>query len=91
MPFEPNDSFFSEIGTGPELTQMCVDKAEQIRSAAVSSAPVDSGAYKGSITVKVKRSARRNVAVVEASDPKSLLIESRTGNMARAVRGVKRG
>lgn len=59
-------------------------RAEQVAATARSSAPVDTGEYRDSITV-VSETTDRAVARVVARDRKSHAIESRTGNLARAL------
>jgi hypothetical protein len=87
---EINDGFFEQLGRSPEVTQLCVNVAETIAAAAIASAPRDTNAYANSIHVEVVQRSRRNVALVIAEDPKSLLIESKTGNLARALNQVKK-
>lgn len=88
---EFNDAFFEKLGRDPAVMAQCVAKANQVAAAARTSAPVDSGDYKNNMRVEVQPRGRRNAAVVVASDWKSLLIESRTGNLARALKAVGRG
>lgn len=86
-----NDAFFEQLGRSPAVVAQCVAKANQVAAAARASAPVDSGDYKNNIRVEVQSRGRRNAAVVVASDWKSLLVESKTGNLARALKAVGRG
>lgn len=88
---EFNDAFFERLGKSAGVTALCVAKAEQVAARARSTAPVDTAAYRGSISVRVVERSRRNAAVVTAADWKSLLIESKTGNLARALKAVGRG
>lgn len=87
---EFNDSFFSELGHSPAVTELCKQKAEEIANLARSTAPRDSNEYADSIHVEIVSRANRNTALVIASDPKSMLIESNTGNLARALKQVKK-
>lgn len=87
---EINDAFFERLGRSPEVTQLCVDVAETIAAGARASAPRDTEAYANSIHVEVVQRSRRNVALVIAEDPKALLIESKTGNLSRALNQVKK-
>lgn len=87
---EFNDGFFENLSRSPGVTGLCVAAAEKVAAAARSSAPVDSGDYKRGIVVRTKYQ-RRSVAVVVATDPASMIIESKTGNLARALRSAKRG
>ena len=59
-------------------------QARKVAAAARESAPVDTGAYRDSIHVE-DATTDRAVARVVADDWKAMLIESRTGNLARAV------
>lgn len=86
-----NEAFFEQMGRSAAVTGLCVSKAEQVATNARASAPVDTEAYRNSISVSVQPRRRRNAAVVTAADWKSLLIESKTGNLARALKAVGRG
>ena len=59
-------------------------RAEQVADAARSSAPVKTGEYRDSIAVEMGSTDRATAHVV-AHDRKSHIIESRTGNLARAL------
>ncbi|MBW4094587.1 MAG: HK97 gp10 family phage protein [Acidobacteria bacterium] len=80
-----NEDWFSKFGHSSEVTAVIRAKAEQAASLAKSSAQVDTGAYRDSIHVEVKSAKTRNVALVVASSPHSVFVESRTGNLARAL------
>ena len=58
--------------------------AERVLQVARDNAPVKSGAYRDSIHIENATTDRAVVRVV-ADDEKAMLIESRTGNLARAV------
>lgn len=85
-----DDAFFERLGRSPEVTQLCVDVAERVAAAAKASAPRASNEYANSIHVEVVSRNRRNAALVKADDDKSMLIESITGNLARALNQVKK-
>lgn len=87
---EFNEAFFEKLGKSPEVTALCREKAEAVAAAARASAPRDSNEYANSIEVRVVERNRRNAVLVVATDEKSLLIESKTGNLARALQQVKR-
>lgn len=88
---EFNNAFFEKLSTSPEVTALVTEAAERIAAIARETAPVDSGDYKNGIAVVVKRQ-KRSVALVVASDPKSMIIEAKTGNLVRALKaGRKRG
>lgn len=85
------EGFFDKLGHSARLTAINVRKMEAVAARARASAPVETGEYRDRITVRVKRAAKRNVVLVVAEDPKSLIIESRTGNLARALNAEKNG
>ncbi len=84
-----NNAFFDELSTSPAVTALCVEAAERVAAIARSTAPVESGDYKKSIVVSTKRQ-RRAVALVVSDDPKVMIIEAKTGNLARALRKASR-
>lgn len=58
--------------------------AQTVLAAAIASAPVASGRYRDSLHI-VSATTDRAVERVVASAPHALLVESRTGNLARAM------
>ncbi len=89
MPVEFNEGFFEDLSRSPAVTGLVVGIAQEIANDARSTAPVNTGAYRDKIQVRVKYQ-KRVVAEVTAADPKSLLIESKTGNLVRALNRRKR-
>jgi len=86
-----NDKFFDEVGKSPRVVAVMMGPAEQIASRARSTARVDSGDYRDGIVVRVRYSDHRAIVEVIATDEKSMLEESITGNLARAAASVARG
>lgn len=91
MAVDFNDAFFEKLGKSPEVTALCVKKAEEVATAARASAPRDTEDYARGIVVRVVERNRRNAALVVATDEKSMLVESFSGNLARALKRVSRG
>jgi hypothetical protein len=60
------------------------EKAEAIADRARSSAPVDKGEYQDSIRV-VSDTTDRAVERIVATAPHALIVEAKTGNLARAL------
>lgn len=94
---EINDAFFEQLGRSAAVVGLCRAKAEEVAAVARSTAPVgpDSrggapGDYRDSIHVEIQSRTHRDAAVVVADNWKALLIESRTGNLARALNQVKK-
>ena len=73
----------------PGIVAVVKRQTDRIAAVARSTAPVDDGDYKAGIRTRIKYQERA-VGVVEATDPKSLIIEARTGNLARAVKKAAR-
>lgn len=89
---EFNNAFFEELGGSPAVEALVVAAAKRVEGAAKAAAPVDTGAYRAGIHVEVRRHRKlRTVALVVASDPKSMIIESKRGTLARALQAAKRG
>lgn len=86
---EFNDSFFDEMGRSAGVTKLVVDVAEEVAARARADAPVDTEAYRNGIVVRLKHQ-KRSVALVVSTDPKTMLIEAKTGNLVRALRAQKK-
>lgn len=87
--FTPNQGFFDTILRAPGVKALVDQSAERALAAAQQSAPVDTGAYQAGLHIEHHQSRFRDVARVVGSDPKTLLIESKTGNLARSVKAAK--
>jgi len=81
-----NHAGISEVLSSPGVRAMLTEKAERVAARARGSAPVDTGAYEASIHVEQATTDRAVVRVV-AAVPYALVVESRTGNLARALSG----
>lgn len=84
-----NNAFFEELSRSPGVQAVTVEAANRVAATARSQAPRDSGDYAKGIVVR-KKFQRRVVALVEGTDPKTMLIESKTGNLVRALQANKR-
>lgn len=82
-----NDRFFEQLGKSAPVVALVVAAAHRVEGTAKQTAPVgETHGYVNGIHVETKEAKYRTVALVVASDPKSMLIESKTGNLARAVK-----
>jgi hypothetical protein len=75
---------FDEILNSNEVRDLCTTRAERALSAARSAAPVDSGAYRASLRLE-QATTDRAVARVVADVDYAMVVEARTGNLARAL------
>lgn len=82
--------FFEQILTSESVGRLCEEQANRVADIARSTAPVETGDYRDGIRVKRERVGDRVSGLVVGEDWKTLLVESTTGNLARAVRAVKR-
>lgn len=88
--FTPNKAFFDSILRSAGVRALVDQAAERTLSAARTTAPVDTHAYRNALHIEHRASRYRDVAEVVGSDEKTMLIESITGNLARAVKAAKK-
>lgn len=84
-----NDFYFDEILKSANVEKLSKAAAERAATVARTNAPVDTGSYRNQIEVTTRESRFRRVYRVVGRDPKTLLIESKTGNLARALKAAK--
>lgn len=84
-----NPAFFDRIMKSAEVENLTKKRAEAALAIAQHTAPVDSGEYRDRLKVEQHNSDYRTVFRVVGTDWKTLLIEAKTGNLARAVKAVK--
>lgn len=73
-----------ELLTDPGVRRYLAGLADQVERAATAAAPVDTGKYRDSIQ-RESVTTDRAVERVVATAPHARLVESRTGNLARAL------
>jgi hypothetical protein len=86
---EFNPSFFDSVLRGPKVENLVDAVAQKALSVMRVNAPVDTEAYRNGLHIEHKESQYRRVTRVVGSDDKTLLIESKTGNMARGLKAAK--
>lgn len=86
-----NQAYLDAVMTSPEVLRQQEAIGRKVLAKAKASAPVDSGAYKRGIKMTRARRRYRYAVIVEATDSKSLMIEAKTGNLARSLKSVGRG
>lgn len=84
-----NAAGMDALARSPGIAAAVMAVAEQIAAEARASAPTDSGEYRSSIKTRLKFQ-KRAVALVYSEDPKAMIIESKTGNLARAAKRAGR-
>lgn len=86
-----NPRYFDTILKSSGVRSLTKATADAVLARARSAAPVNTGAYREGLRVELRESRYRNVYRVVGTDRKTLLIEARTGNLARALKAVGRG
>ena len=84
--FDP--AYLERLGRSSGVVGLCRSIADRVASIATSTAPVDTGEYVDSIHVEIVPRTDRDAAIVEAADPKALIIEAKYGILSRALQGV---
>lgn len=82
-----NSAGIRELLNAPGVRAELARHADRVEAAAKAGAPVESGAYRDSIH-RESATTDRAVERVVADAPHALLVEARTGNLARALGGV---
>lgn len=84
-----NEGFFDQILNSAGVQSLTKAAAKRVLDKARSTAPVDTGAYRAGLALTSKQAAHRKVWLVVGADPKTLLVESKTGNLARAAKAAR--
>lgn len=84
-----NNEFFDTVMRSAGVRAIAKKAAQTALAKAQASAPVDTGAYRAGLHLEEHSAAYRYSERVVGSDPKTLLIESKTGNLARALKGIR--
>lgn len=82
--------FFDQIMKSAGIERMVDSTAEKALGIAQANAPVDEGDYKSGLKVEKRDTQYRHTARVVGEDWKTMLIESKTGNLARALKAAKK-
>lgn len=86
-----NNEWFNNLSRSAGVAALVDEVVDRVAETARSTAPDATGEYKAGI-VTASKLQERYVGLVIATDDKSMIIESRTGNLARALRtNTKRG
>ena len=75
---------FAEILNSGEVRDLCTERAQRSLEAARAAAPVASGAYRASLHLEQDTTDRAVTRVVSDVDY-AMVVEARTGNLARAL------
>lgn len=83
-----NQAYFDQIMRTAAVEQMTKARAEKVFKLAHDTAPVDTGDYQRGLAVERHKSAHRDSFRVVGHDPKTLLVEAKTGHLARCLKAV---
>lgn len=84
-----NNRYFDELMNSAGVKAMTRRAAEKTLEYAKAHAPVDTGAYRDGLQIEEVKHAHRTTCMVVGHDSKTLLVESRTGNLAKALRKAR--
>ncbi len=84
-----NNSFFDEMLNSAGVRVLTRGAAEKALNIARANAPVDTGAYRDGLQVEAVQHAHRTTYRVVGTDAKTMLIESQTGNLVKALKKAK--
>ena len=84
-----NDGFFDQILRSPGVEGLCKQKAQEAMAIAKANAPVKSGAYRDGIELETVERQHRRTYMVVATAEHSLLVETQTQNLAKALKAVR--
>ncbi len=86
---EFNPRFFETVLRQPKVEAVVDQAAQRALAVAKATAPVDSGEYRDGLHIEHHDSRYRRAARVVGGDDKTMIIESKTGNLARALKAAK--
>ena len=81
-----NDKYFDELMNSAGVKAMTRRAAEKTLEYAKAHAP---GAYRDGLQIEEVKHAHRTTCMVVGTDPKTLLVESKTGNLRKALKAGK--
>lgn len=84
-----NEGFFESILRTSPVESLVDGIANRALDIAQANAPVDTEEYRDGLHIEHHESRYRRTTRVVGSDEKTLLIESKTGTLARALKGAK--
>ena len=84
-----NDVFFDQIMNSAGVRAMTRGAAEKALGVAKANAPIDTGAYRDGLEVKAVQHAHRTTYMVVGTDAKTMLVESKTSNLRKALKAAK--
>ena len=84
-----NPKFFDEILNSAGVKALTTLAANRALAYAKAASPVDTGAYRDGLQIEEVKRAHRTTVMVVGHDPKTLLVESKTGNLTKALRKAK--
>ena len=84
-----NPKFFDGILNSAGVKSLTMLAADRALAYAKAAAPVDTGAYRDGLGIEEVKREHRTTVMVVGHNPKTLLVEARTGNLTKALRKAK--
>jgi len=86
-----DQGFFDNLMRSAGIQSLQQAAAQRVLAAAQASAPVRTGAYKRGLRITKAEHKYRTTYLVEGTAPHTLLVDAKTGNLARALKAAGRG
>lgn len=86
-----NQKYFDAIMRSSGVQSLEREAAERVLARAKATAPYDTGDYQRGLRIRRAERKYRTAFLVEGTDWKTLLVEAKTGNLARALKSAGRG
>ena len=84
-----NQKFFDEILNSAGVKSLTTLAANRALAYAKASAPVTTGAFRDGLGIEEVKREHRTTVMVVGHDPKTLLVEAQTGNLAKALKKAR--
>jgi hypothetical protein len=84
-----NEHYFEKVLRQPAVEALTDAAGDRALAAAKAGAPVDTGEYRDELHIEHHEGRFRRTTQVVGGDPKTMIIESKTGNLARAIKAAK--
>lgn len=88
---EFNQQFFDTIMRSSGVQSLQRSVAERVLAQAKATAPVGEGDYRDGLRIEVRASRYRDAFLVVGNDWKTLILESKGGYLARALKSAGKG
>lgn len=87
---EFDQKYFDEIMRSAGVKSLQLDVGREALGRAKATAPVKTGGYRDGLRLRWVPHRYRDTLILEGTDPRTLLVESQTGHLARTLKSIAR-